>query len=511
MPGVGRVIVLWPVVAAVCCTLFAPVASAASSASADIRLPDELTVVERTELSPGVEHLRLARAGPPVVVDVARLAPDAPVSLRAILSNDQVAGPSPALERTSSMCLRVRCIVAVNGDFAAVGSDEPMGGFVTGGQLLRTPSPSHHQLSITGDGQLQAGSFEWSGTLVPTDFQPLTLDGVNVPRGEDRVVLYTPAFGPTTETSGTSLLLRTVEPAGPLRLGQTTLVEVTGVAGESVDVAIPPDGAVLVGEGLGAEALDDLWGRVQSGAAGARVLLRLETPAGVTESIGGSPILLRDGKRWFTDVDDSFTRGRHPRTVVGWNPSGETFLVTIDGRQPEVSVGMTLAEASDLLLALGATEAINLDGGGSTTFVAQGEVRNEPSDVAVRDGDDETIRHLAQPGDEVIGHVERPVATAIAVVPDNDVAVGVDPGAGAWSELFRGAGGDTDALALPARSSTDPGSVPGGGVPALAIKNVPGLGDNLRVAAVAADVLVAAALAAMAHKRRRHGPTALVS
>src|SRR5205807_10553355 len=102
-----------------------------------------------------------------------------PVSLRAVLSNDEVAGPAPNGERTSSMCARVHCLLAVNGDFAG-GDDQPLGGLLTGGELLRTPSPSELQLSVGKDGSLSAGELAWSGTLVPTDLDPLTLTGVNV-------------------------------------------------------------------------------------------------------------------------------------------------------------------------------------------------------------------------------------------------------------------------------------------------------------------------------------------
>ncbi|HEV3402013.1 MAG TPA: phosphodiester glycosidase family protein, partial [Acidimicrobiales bacterium] len=66
-----------------------------------------------------------------------------------------------------------------------------------------------------------------------------------------------------------------------------------------------------------------------------------------------------------------------------------------DGRQPGHSAGMTLAEAARLMLDLGATEAINLDGGGSTTFVVRGRVSNRPSEP---------------PG-------ERPVPSALVVLP----------------------------------------------------------------------------------------------
>ena len=242
------------------------------------------------------------------------------------------------------MCARVNCLVALNGDFAAVGSDQPIGGLITDGQLLRTPSETHHQLSVTGDGHLSAGPFEWSGSLVPTDLRPLRLDGVNVARPEGKVVLYTPAFGPTTETGGpgTSLVLRSVQPAGPLRLGQTSVVELVSLVEDAAPVPIPADGAVLSASGAAAGALQDVWARVQTGER------RLLGPAPDGDprpawwrAWAGAPILLRDGRRWFGEVDDNFTRGRHPRTLVGWNPAGETFLVTVDGRQPELSVGMT--------------------------------------------------------------------------------------------------------------------------------------------------------------------------
>jgi hypothetical protein len=156
---------------------------------------------------------------------------------------------------------------------------------------------------------------------------------------------------------------------------------------------------------------------------------------------------------------------------------------------------MTLAEAADLLLALGATDGINLDGGGSTTFVAGGAVVNTPSDVAVRRGDGEAIQHLASPGQQVIGHVERPVTSALVVVPKNEVTV---PPATATV----GAASGNQALLVPARSSTDPGSVPGGGVPAL-VPVPQARSGGLRMAAVLADVSVAAALALLAFRRRR--------
>ncbi len=78
---------------------------------------------------------------------------------------------------------------------------------------------------------------------------------------------------------------------------------------------------------------------------------------------------------------EGFAAARHPRTAVGVRADGRILLVTVDGRQPELSVGMTIAELASLLIELGAVEAVNMDGGGSTAMVVRGEVVNSPSDL----------------------------------------------------------------------------------------------------------------------------------
>jgi exopolysaccharide biosynthesis protein len=67
-----------------------------------------------------------------------------------------------------------------------------------------------------------------------------------------------------------------------------------------------------------------------------------------------------------------------PRTALGYN-ADTLFLVVADGRQPKYSTGLTLYELASILIELGATEAINLDGGSSSTFVVNDEVVNQPS------------------------------------------------------------------------------------------------------------------------------------
>ena len=59
---------------------------------------------------------------------------------------------------------------------------------------------------------------------------------------------------------------------------------------------------------------------------------------------------------------------------------GKFLMMTVDGRQPGVSVGMSLQELAEYLFSLGAVDAMNLDGGGSTTMFLDGKVVNTPSD-----------------------------------------------------------------------------------------------------------------------------------
>jgi hypothetical protein len=107
---------------------------------------------------------------------------------------------------------------------------------------------------------------------------------------------------------------------------------------------------------------------------------------GSTEAVGGFPDLIDRGRR-VGDLEvaarPAFAAARHPRTAVGWDDaSGTLWLAVVDGRQPPHSAGMTLPELTELFEALGVDEALNLDGGGSTTLVLGGSTVNRPSDAA---------------------------------------------------------------------------------------------------------------------------------
>jgi exopolysaccharide biosynthesis protein len=118
-------------------------------------------------------------------------------------------------------------------------------------------------------------------------------------------------------------------------------------------------------------------------------------PAGATpwqpnKAIGGGPMLLQRGSKLITATEEVFDAssginagGAAPRTAIARLKDDRVLLLVVDGRSA-ASRGVALTELADILLSLGATDAINLDGGGSSTMIVNGVVANVPSDGVQR-------------------------------------------------------------------------------------------------------------------------------
>ncbi|WP_051291488.1 phosphodiester glycosidase family protein [Fictibacillus gelatini] len=111
-----------------------------------------------------------------------------------------------------------------------------------------------------------------------------------------------------------------------------------------------------------------------------------------TNIVNGGPRLLKNGKIFVNAEQEGFHANeeffyhfgitRHPRTMAGIKANGNILLVTVDGRNPERSVGTSFKESAKIMKALGAKEALNLDGGGSTAMAVGGKLISHPSDAA---------------------------------------------------------------------------------------------------------------------------------
>ena len=197
---------------------------------------------------------------------------------------------------------------------------------------------------------------------------------VQLPLGhtDGGVNLYSRRWGPSTLTGADAVeVVLGLASSDVLPLGVTPVRTVTLRPGGNAPIG--PGQVVLAGRGAGARVLTALAQR----ATGGGTSLAVRTPA--AQSIGAAPHLLSRGRLAFApDEAGTFMQGRRPRTMVGLTAAGETLLVTVDGRQ-SASAGMSLGEAAGFMAGLGTSEAVNLDGGGSTTFVARNAVRNLPS------------------------------------------------------------------------------------------------------------------------------------
>ena len=345
----------------------------AGIAGAATALPRDYSVATHSSLYTGVDYDKIVKAAGPVTAHVTHIEPGAPVDLRVVSAHDKVPIRNSELEATSAMCKRTQCVVAVNGDFHNQG--QPVGGVVMGGRMVRSPDPSRTQLNVDAAGRLSAGGFPWSGALVEGDGSQVPLAGVNVP-ARDGAVLYTPDWGTTTPAPGVELVLQTPTPLG--QLNQAASVAFVGV--RQGPGAIAAGTAVLSVPPTRADLLNTVWAKVLQGTAPAHGQVLVSSPTNAVESLGATPQLLRDGQPLLPfAADPNLVNFPQPRTLLGWNSAGDTFMVVVDGRQG-ASNGLTLAQAADLMLGLGATDAVNFDGGGGSTIVVGGTVWNQPSD-----------------------------------------------------------------------------------------------------------------------------------
>ncbi|MDE5634988.1 MAG: phosphodiester glycosidase family protein [Muribaculaceae bacterium] len=209
---------------------------------------------------------------------------------------------------------------------------------------------------------------------------------VNTSRGTDGLVLYTPqwktgnyATGYTgTNMYGTEVKVRPVD--GPILYGNNQELEVIEAPVRSVgNMKIPDDGFVVSAHGT---AQTHLTGLKKGDIIKAYIGIRADnTPATVKELIGGFPFILRDNAIEPTPSYPEHLSGKEPRTAVGHNhDKSQLIMLVVDGRNAGGSAGVTQNMLAKFMLQLGSYDAMNFDGGGSSTlYIDRLGVRNVPS------------------------------------------------------------------------------------------------------------------------------------
>lgn len=356
------------------------------------------TLLSRT-LAPGVEYRRVAETSGPYDMHVVRVdLRRRELELRVARAHDSLRGR----ERVSGMAARAardgaRVLAAINADFFELVSGENENNQVIDGAwwkgVRNTDSPydtwdnAHIQLAFDSLRRPSMERFMFDGRAVArgttTTIVTLNANPVGKPEG---TALYTHRYGRSTPRDTTR---PTVEaPLEGLNVrGDTTFYVRRGALLKSSGSAIPAGGAVLAAYGTGLRA-SEVSAMREGDTVRVVAVTMPRMRAAPRVLVGGWPRLLQDG----VDVsgDAAFTEGtisrnaemKHPRSAVGFSRDSSTLiLLTVDGRS-ENSGGMTLRELAAHMRALGAWNAMNLDGGGSTTMVIDGVLANKPSDAS---------------------------------------------------------------------------------------------------------------------------------
>ena len=368
-----------PAFAAVVCTLLFVLAARGPASQPSIDLGPGTDVAQGVSLYHLTDPALLEPAGPVSIwllrVDVQQ------ADIRAVLANDEIVDT----ETVPEMAVRYRALAAVNAGFFLLPSGDPSGIYKLNGQLV---SDTRRPRGAVGIVRTDAGSQFVFGRVTATmtlrvrrrarPDATMEFAGVDTTRQLGKLMLFTPAYHAHTDTAAGGL--EWVLDGSPLR--------VTGKPLTAGKTPIPKSGFVLSYGGSKAPA------PLASLQPGTQVTLEtayspLEgSPADwqrAQDIVGGAGLIARDGRfvdEWSAErFNAGFAEMRHPRTIIGTHPDGSVWLVTVDGRQPQVSFGMTLVEVRELSRRLGFTNALNLDGGGSTTMWAAGRTVNSPSDA----------------------------------------------------------------------------------------------------------------------------------
>ena len=352
------------------------------------------------ELAPGVVLSTIKDPRGPWSGKVVSVAPSAVWRLRTVLAQDTL----PGLETTSSMARRTGAILAVNGDFALAGG-RPVHAFAKDGRLVQTPQTLGRNVAVESrSSQPRLGFPTVDVSLKVAGVAPTPVMRVNSgPAGPTGLTLTTAQAGSLSPVPTGSCAARLATTGAPYLDHEGRAVQIQTVAQVRCGTPLASGtGDVLSAPGGSASA-----GLLSGLGAGEQVALSWSLGwRDVLDSLGGNPTLMEQGAVMEGNVKgtDAFSN-RNPRTAVGYKPDGTLLLVTVDGRGADGSVGMSLRELAALFVRLGASDALNLDGGGSTTMVVGGELQNRPSDGT-----------------------ERAVSSALVLVPGSRPAAGLRSG-----------------------------------------------------------------------------------
>jgi hypothetical protein len=305
----------------------------------------------------------------------------AQVDIKAVLANDEIVDT----ETVADIARRHGAVAAINAGFFLQNGD-PAGVLEINDELVSDTLRGRGAVGVvpaSGRLDLIFGRLSAAVSLVIQRAGKaevrVPIAGVDTTRARGRLMLYTPAYhsDTTTAASGTEWVVD----GSPLTIRSrvrnqgSTPIPRTGYVLSFGGVTLPPALQALtrgtrVRIDVSYQPVDEMsapWDRAR-------------------DIVGGAGLLARDGvylHEWASEqLATGFPETRHPRTLIGTTTNDTIWMIAVDGRQPQLSAGMTFSELQSLSKRIGLTNVLNLDGGGSTTMWVQGAIVNSPSDPA---------------------------------------------------------------------------------------------------------------------------------
>ncbi|TDO95125.1 stage II sporulation protein [Halanaerobium saccharolyticum] len=282
-------------------------------------------------------------------------------------------GVVPGREDLAEIIRNNSALAGVNGGYFHY-SGRPLGLLYLNGMLVSEPLYNRTSLLIHQNQKISFAQVDWKGEFKVAELaRSFNINGVNRPVGAEETVVFNSYFGarmPALKKGYYDIVVRSGE--------------ILGVETEAgVKTPIPPDG-YLIRVGSKESELINVIPELKGKTAELKHNFSPDLEAkNIVHAVGGGPRLLADGEIKITGKEEKFQpdilNGRAPRTALGLTADNHLLMLTIDGRQADFSIGMTLQETAELLKNLGAVEAMNLDGGASARMVIRGFTMNSPS------------------------------------------------------------------------------------------------------------------------------------
>lgn len=324
-----------------------------------IRLTEQKT---ENELLPGIRYTSWFKPGQsgPLSIHILDIGPHSGYAIEPVLVRGDVLG----VESLSHVFLRSDVLAAVNASYFAPNGDI-IGLLKMDDEIISSTNIARTALGIRSDGKLMIGQVSYHGEAELGDGQTLSIDGVNEERGENGLILFNRFQGQTTKTNAYGM--------------EYSIIADAVAAIQPGNSPIPANGYVLSAHG---EAAKKLSGLKVGDTVHVTQTLGPEWDQ-ASQVVGAGPMLVKDGHVFVTTKVEEFgsdvAGGRAPRTALGVTADGKMLLVVVDGRQA-ASTGMSLLELAMFMRELGAVDAMNFDGGGSSEMIVKGRIVNKPSD-----------------------------------------------------------------------------------------------------------------------------------